>query len=63
MSQIGAVFGVVAQFFGAFDGIMIRQGEEAHAAEAEKLVNLLGIVVAFAAKFARKGGGAGTGEV
>jgi len=52
--------GVPSQFFGALDGIVVGQSEEPHAAPAQDVVNFIRIAIAFAAEFARKGGGAST---
>jgi len=54
---------MAAQLFRAFDGVVIGQGEEIHAASLQNGVDLLWIAITFAAKFSDKGGRAGSGEV
>ncbi len=62
-SSLRKKFGVLAEAFGAFDGIVVGEGEEIHAALVEEGVNLIGIAVTFAAKAPDNGGRAGSGEV
>ncbi len=54
---------MLAQLFGAFDGIVIGESEEIHAAALEEGINGAGIAITFAAETSDKGGRAGTGEV
>ena len=48
--------GMLAQLFGAFDGIVIGESEEIHAAAVQQGINFVRIAITFAAKFSDKGG-------
>ena len=54
---------MLAQLFGAFNGIVIGEGEEVHAAALQQGIHVVGIAVTFAAKFSGKGGCGWSGEV
>jgi hypothetical protein len=54
---------MLAQLLGAFDGIMIGESEEIHAAALQQGINVLGIAITLAAKFSGKGGCSWSGEV
>jgi hypothetical protein len=54
---------MLAQLFGAFDGIVIGEGEEIHAAALQKGIHVVRIAITFAAKFSGKGGCSWSGEV
>ena len=54
---------MLAQLFGAFDGIVIGESEEVHAAALQQGINVVRIAVTFAAKFSGKGGCRWSGEV
>ena len=54
---------MLAQLFGAFDGIVIGESEEVHAAALQQGINGVGIAITFTAKLSDKGGRTGTGEV
>jgi len=54
---------MLAQLFGACDGIVIGESEEVHAAALEKGIDVVGIAVTFAAKLSGKGGCSWSGEV
>src|SRR5215472_8169047 len=51
--------GVAAQFFGAFDPVVVGQGEQTHSPPVQAGVNFLGVAIAFAAEFGDEGSGAG----
>jgi hypothetical protein len=55
--------GVLAQLFGAFDGIVVGEREKIHAAALEQGIHGARITVTFAAKISYKGGRTGSGEV
>jgi hypothetical protein len=55
--------GMLAQWFGAFDGIVIGEREKIHAAALQQGINGAGIAITFAAEISDKGGRTGTGEV
>jgi hypothetical protein len=52
-----------AKFFRAFNGIVIGEREEIHAALAQRLINFKRIAVTLTAKFRKERGSAGAGEV
>ena len=54
---------MVAQLFGTFDGIVISESEQVHAAALQQGINGVGVAITFAAKLSDKGGRTGTGEV
>jgi len=54
---------MLAQLFGAFDGIVIGESEEVHAAALQQGINVVRIAITFAAKFSGKGGCSWSGEV
>jgi hypothetical protein len=54
---------MLAQWFGAFDGIVIGESEKIHAAALQEGIHGAGIAITFAAKLSDKGGRTGTGEV
>ena len=54
---------MLAQLFGAFDGIVIVEREKIHAAALQQGKNGAGIAITFAAELSDKGGCARTGEV
>jgi hypothetical protein len=54
---------MVAQLFGAFDGIVVGESDQVQAAAPEERINSVGIAITFAAKLSDKGGRTGTGEV
>jgi hypothetical protein len=54
---------MLAQLFGAFDGIVIGEGKQTHAAALQQGINGAGIAITFAAEISDKGGRTGTGEV
>jgi len=55
--------GVLTQLFGAFDGIVIGEREEIHAAALQQGIDVVGIAITFAAKISGKGGCSWSGEV
>ena len=54
---------MLAQLFGAFDGVVIGEGEEIHAAALEKGIDVVRIAITLAAKFSGKGSCGRSGEV
>ena len=54
---------MLAQLFGAFDGIVIGECEEIHAAALQQGIDGAGIAITFATKITDKGGCSGSGEV
>jgi hypothetical protein len=54
---------MLAQLFGAFDGIVIGEGKQTHAAALQQGINVVGIAITLAAKFSGKGGCSRSGEV
>ena len=54
---------MLAQLFGAFDGIVIGEREEVHAAALQQGIDVAGIAITFAAKISDKGGCGWSGEV
>jgi hypothetical protein len=54
---------MLAQLFGAFDGIVIGERKEVHTASLEQGINVVGIAITFAAKISGKGGCSWSGEV
>ena len=54
---------MLAQFFGAFDRVVIGEGEEIHAAALQERIDFCGIAITFAAKLSDKRSRAGPGEV
>jgi hypothetical protein len=55
--------GQAAQFFGAFNRIVVGESEKIHAATLQQLIDLDWIAITFAAKLGKERGGASTGEV
>jgi len=55
--------GMPPQFFRTFYRVVVREGEQVHAALPQKKVQLVRIAIAFAAKFSGKGGRTGSGKV
>ncbi len=54
---------MLAQLFGAFDGVVIGEGEEIHAATVQQGIDVVGIAITFAAEISGKGGCGWSGEV
>jgi TolB-like protein len=54
---------MLAQLFGAFDGIVIGEGEEIHAAALQQGIHVVRIAITLAAKFSGKGGCSWSGKV
>jgi hypothetical protein len=54
---------MLAQLFGAFDGIVIGESEKIHAAAVQQGIHVVRIAITFAAKFSGKGGCSLSGEV
>ena len=62
-SSLTKKFGMLAQLFGAFDGIVIGEREKIHAAALQQGVNFLGIAITFAAKLSDNRSRTWSGEV